>query len=244
MNPKVLERLPLYLLEGAQEIPLSKRALWLSHVLQRAFASRPDEGGEVNRELGEALRYALAYLPWHALYTLARRYGRVADRFALEEGLRGYARFLQQEMEVAVKGNADLSQRFRDVAGFTGLLYAWVGFVEAQVGRGSREAKRAVVKLLDNLQSPGEFLYVAAYELDSLQARLYEGGGSFFYQEAKRLLQEAGAEVREKEDDSGRYFPVRSGRPPPGLRPPGGALPGQAVGGLCLRGAPEPGLEV
>ncbi len=37
-NPKVLERFPFYLVEGAQEIPLPPRALWLSHVLQRAFA--------------------------------------------------------------------------------------------------------------------------------------------------------------------------------------------------------------
>lgn len=209
VNPRVLERFSFYLLEGMQEISLPKRALWLSHVLQKAFGSRPDERGEVNRELGEALRYALADLPWHAIYTLARRYGRVADRFALEEGLRRYTTLLEQNTkEVRMNENADLPQRFRDVAGLTGLLYAWVSYVETQVGRGTQEAKRAVVKLLDNLESPGGFLYVAAYDLDSTQARLYEGGGSFFYQEAKRLLQEARAEVKETEDNSGRYLPV------------------------------------
>ncbi|VCU54957.1 hypothetical protein TTHNP4_00407 (plasmid) [Thermus thermophilus] len=206
VNPKVLERFPFYLVEGAQEIPLPPRALWLSHVLQRAFASRPDEGGEVNRPLGEALRYALGDLPWHALYTLARRYGRVADRFSLEDGLMRYASLL--EKEVGMKENTDLSQRFRDVAGLTGLLSAWVGYVEGQVGRNSQEAKRAVVKLLDNLERPGDFLYVAAYHLDSTQARLYEAGGAFFYQEAKRLLQEAGARAQEAEEGSGRFLNV------------------------------------
>ena len=206
VNPKVLERFPFYLVEGAQEIPLPPRALWLSHVLQRAFASRPDEGGEVNRPLGEALRYALGDLPWHALYTLARRYGRVADRFSLEDGLMRYASLL--EKEVGMKENTDLSQRFRDVAGLTGLLSAWVGYVEGQVGRNSQEAKRAVVKLLDNLERPGDFLYVAAYHLDSTQARLYEAGGAFFYQEAKRLLQEAGARAQEAEEGSGRFLTV------------------------------------
>lgn len=204
-NPKALKRFTFFLVEGAQEIPLPKRALWLSHVLQRAFAVRPDEGGEANRDLGEALRYALADLPWHGLYTLARRYGRVADRFALEEGLKGYATLLE---EVNVKENAHLAQRFRDVAGLTGLLSAWVGYVESEVGSGTPAAKRAVVKLLDNLQAPGNFLYVAAYELDSREARLYEAGGTFFYQEAKRLLEGAGGAIQEKEENTGRYLLV------------------------------------
>lgn len=112
------------------------------------------------------------------------------------------------EKEVGMKENTDLSQRFRDVAGLTGLLSAWVGYVEGQVGRNSQEAKRAVVKLLDNLERPGDFLYVAAYHLDSTQARLYEAGGAFFYQEAKRLLQEAGARAQEAEEGSGRFLNV------------------------------------
>lgn len=107
-----------------------------------------------------------------------------------------------------MKENTDLSQRFRDVAGLTGLLSAWVGYVEGQVGRNTQEAKRAVVKLLDNLERPGDFLYVAAYHLDSTQARLYEAGGAFFYQEAKRLLQEAGARAQEAEEGSGRFLNV------------------------------------
>ncbi|WP_236622613.1 hypothetical protein [Thermus tengchongensis] len=204
-NPKVLKRFTFFLVEGAQEIPLPKRALWLSHVLQRAFAVRPDEGGKANRDLGQALRYALADLPWHGLYTLVRRYGRVADRFALEEGLKGYATLLE---EVNVKENAHLAQRFRDVAGLTGLLSAWVGKVESKVGSGTLAAKRAVVKLLDNLQTPGNFLYVAAYELDSKEAKLSEAGGTFFYQEAKRLLEGAGGTVQEEEKNDGRYLSV------------------------------------
>lgn len=207
VNAKVLERFPFYLLEGAKEIPLLPRALWLSHVLQKAFGSRPIEGRTVNRDLGEALRYALGDLPWHALYTLARRYGRVAEPRLLDEGLQRYALLLNAERGVDMK-ETDLAQRFRDVAGLTGLLGAWVGYVESQVGRNPREAKRAVVRLLDNLGRPGNFLYVAAYSLDSTQARLYESSGPFFYQEARRLLQEAGAAVQGDEDSQSRFLVV------------------------------------
>jgi len=208
VNPKVLERFPFYLLEGAQEVPLPPRALWLSHVLQKAFGARPGEEGKLNRHLGEALRYALKDLPWHALYTLARRYGKVADRTLLEEGLRRYALLLEHTKREVEMKEIDLAQRFRDVAGLTGLLSAWVGYVEDKVGRNSKEAKREVVKLLDNLGRPGDFLYVAAYTLDSTKARLYEPGGSFFYQEAKRLLQEAGAAVQEGSDNHGPFLEV------------------------------------
>jgi hypothetical protein len=134
----------------------------------------------------------------------------VVDRFALEEGLRRYAFLIEKEAKEvkAMRESFNLAQRFRDIAGFTGLLSAWVGYVESQVGAKSPEAKRAIVKLLDNLQSAGGFLYVAAYSLDNTQARLYELAGPFFYQEAKRLLKEAGAEIREAEEDSGRFLSI------------------------------------
>lgn len=196
VNPGVIHRFPFYLLEGAQEIPIPKRALWLSHLLQGAFGARTEEGGEVNRDLGEALRYALSDLPWHAAYTLACRYGRVSPEW--ERGLEVYSRLLQEA------GMTELQEKFKDVAGLTGLLYAWASYVEGEAGRG--EAKRPIAKLLDNLKSASTFLYVAAYELDAQEARLYEGNGKFFYGEAKRLLQEAEGSPREEMDGEGRRY--------------------------------------
>jgi hypothetical protein len=103
---------------------------------------------------------------------------------------------------------ADLAQRFRDVAGLAGLLTAWVRYVESRAGRYTREAQRAVLGLLRNLKRPEDFFRATPYTPEGAEARLYEGEGPFSYGEAERLLQEAGAAIREGEDGRGRFLPV------------------------------------
>lgn len=68
VNPVILRRFPMYLLEGSQTIPLPKRALWLAHVLQEVYGRDVLENGKVNRDVAEALQHAVADRPWHALY--------------------------------------------------------------------------------------------------------------------------------------------------------------------------------
>ncbi len=105
----------------------------------------------------------------------------------------------------------DLALRFRDVAGLTGLVSAWVRYVERREGPNTRRAQRAVLKLLKklkNLEAPERFFREATHAPEGTQARLYEGEGSFFYGEARRLLREAGAAVREGEDGWGRFLLV------------------------------------
>ncbi len=202
VNPKVLRRFPIFLMEGGQEIPLPRRALWLAHVLQEAFPAQPVEGSEANRDLAESLRYALADLPWHAGYTLARRYG-WAKAWTWARGLAEYSLILEEEMGM------EEAKRFRDTAGLIGLLEAWAQLVEREAGVRSQRAKRALRKLLENLEEPSRFLYVASYEVNQTEARLDDSDqGSFFYQEAKRLLGEAGRPIREEEEGGGRYLRV------------------------------------
>jgi hypothetical protein len=102
----------------------------------------------------------------------------------------------------------DLPQRFRDVAGLAGLLGAWVGHVESRAGRYTKEAQRAVLGLLRNLERLEDFFRATPYTPEGAEARLYEGEGPFFYGEAERLLREAGAAVREGEDGRGRFLLV------------------------------------
>lgn len=153
MNPRVLQKLDLEVLEGGQSIPLPKAALWLSHLYQVGFGARMDEGGEANRGLAEALRYALAGLPWHGEYVLARRYGRVVDPIRLEAGRRDYA-----ELLTGGESMVKLTERFKDVAGLTGLLYAWADYIKAK----GQNPKREIAKFLENLKSPYFASYVAS----------------------------------------------------------------------------------
>ncbi len=102
----------------------------------------------------------------------------------------------------------DLAQRFRDVAGLAGLLSAWVRYVEGRVGPNTKRAQKAVLGLLRNVERLEDFFREAGHAPEGAQARLYEGEGSFFYGEARRLLREAGAAVREGEDGRGRFLLV------------------------------------
>ena len=102
----------------------------------------------------------------------------------------------------------DLAQRFRDVAGLTGLLGAWVGHAERRAGRYTKEAQRAVLGLLRNLERAENFFRAMAYTLEGVEPRLYEGEGPFFYQEAGQLLRKAGVAIREGEDGYGRFLLV------------------------------------
>ncbi len=196
VDPNVLRRLTLELLEGGQSIRLPAPALWLSHLYQLGFGSRLSERGEANRDLAEALRYALAGLPWHGEYVLARRYGRVVDPVFLEAGRRDYAALLAEGGE----GMGKLAERFRDVAGLAGILYAWAYYVKQEASKKGLDPKREITKLLENLESPYFASYVASYALNAIQASLYRNPQqAFLYEEALRLLQEAGVPPREEE---------------------------------------------
>jgi hypothetical protein len=102
----------------------------------------------------------------------------------------------------------DLAQRFRDVAGLAGLLAAWARRVEEQAGPNTKAAQEAVLGLLRNVERVEDFFRAMAYALEGVEARLHEGEGPFFYEEAGRLLREAGAVVREGEDGWGRFLLV------------------------------------
>lgn len=85
---------------------------------------------------------------------------------------------------------------FRDVAGETGILYAFATRVRSQAN--PHNAEREVEKLLEKVDEPNHFIYDAAGGLQSVYAKLWRGTDThFIYDQAKALLEEAGVEVRE-----------------------------------------------
>ena len=196
VNPAVIRHMEFRLMEGSQEILLPRRALWLSRILQEAFGTRITENREANRDLGEAMRLVLADMPFHAEYVLAKRYRKVAQPYGLEESRAVYSHMLEEE------GMSKLAEKYKDVAGLTGLLYAWASYVKQEVAKQGGNPKREIVKLLDNLESPNTVTYVAAYTLDTTQATLFKQPDThFIYAEAQRLLTEAGVAPRFSESE-------------------------------------------
>jgi hypothetical protein len=93
-----------------------------------------------------------------------------------------------------------LAKRFRDVAGLTGLLYAWADYIEQKALEKGLNPKREITKLLENLESPYFASYIASHTLSDIQASLYRNPQRhFLYEEARRLLQKADVPLREEE---------------------------------------------
>lgn len=89
---------------------------------------------------------------------------------------------------------------FRDVAGLTGILYAFATRVRSEADQ--QKAEREVEKLLEKVDEPNHFIYDAAGGLQSVSARLWRGPEThFIYDQAKALLEEAGIEVRENSEN-------------------------------------------
>ena len=117
--------------------------------------------------------------------------------------------------------NQILYPRFCDIAGLTGILYAFVSYARSkyppQVSNGSsspvintKDRNRELKKLLEKIDNPNQFTYDAAgllYEAGKshlLQARLWRSQQThFMYDEARRLLQEIiPAEAGHREEHS------------------------------------------
>lgn len=89
---------------------------------------------------------------------------------------------------------------FRDVAGLTGILYAFAARVRSEAN--PQQAEREVEKLLEKVDEPNHFIYDAAGGLQNVSARLWRGSDThFIYDQAKALLEEAGIDVRENSEN-------------------------------------------
>ncbi|MDW8055015.1 MAG: hypothetical protein RMJ86_10805, partial [Anaerolineae bacterium] len=97
------------------------------------------------------------------------------------------------------------AQVFRDVAGLTGILYAFVTRVRNETD--SSSAEREVKKLIEKVDEPYHFIYDAAGSLRSGDAKLWRRPSThFIYDQAKALLSEACIEVREENTGWGKWI--------------------------------------
>ena len=102
---------------------------------------------------------------------------------------------------------AKRAEFYRDVAGMTGLLYAFCDFTRRSAKANDDNVRIEVRKLIERTNDPYQFNYTAAANTEKEVATLYRSQDMHFsYDETKRLLAWLDVEVAQREtvDDKGQ----------------------------------------
>jgi len=90
-----------------------------------------------------------------------------------------------------------IAERFRDVAGLTGLVYALAQEATEEAAKRGLDPGEALAEVVEGLGHPSSVLY-ALSSSGATEGVLSREQGAFLYEEAQRLLTEAGATPREE----------------------------------------------
>ena len=94
------------------------------------------------------------------------------------------------------------AQFYKDVAGMTGLLYAFCNYVNSQVTDANKK-RIEVRKLIERTTDPNQFIYTAAGNTEQERATLFRNDDMHFcYDESKELLKWLGIDSQERESQS------------------------------------------
>lgn len=150
--------------------------------------------------VAQAVRYVESEKLTFAVYELLKQWrqsglllGRldIVQSSRLEQLYETHGRWLMEEKPKE-------AQLFRDVAGMTGLLYAFGSFVHQSVKADERRIE--VRKLIERATEPYGFIYTAAGNTKREMATLYRQADLYFsYDQAKGLLAELGVNPDERE---------------------------------------------
>ncbi len=185
---------------GEASISIAGRhVVWMSHLLD-VFAMQRNQWNDKGQfaAFGRTIRQIQQDRVIHAIYELLRSgfidanlIGRV--RLVQLEILRSeHVRWLDMENE---QKKADF---YRDVAGMTGMLYAFCSFVYTKFS--GNEQRIEVRKLIERLDDPYNFSYTAAGNTKLEIATLFRQEDMYFsYDEAKRILATIGVDTSSRE---------------------------------------------
>lgn len=177
----------------------SRHVAWMGHLLN-IFPLQRTQWSDKGQfaAFGRTIRHLQQDQVIHAIYELMR--SGIVDaslighvRLAQIEVLRSeHVRWLDMDNE---KSKADF---YRDVAGMTGLLYAFCSYVHSKFT--GNEQRIEVRKLIERLDDPYNFSYTAAGNTKQEIATLYRQEDMYFsYDEAKRILASIGVAVSSRE---------------------------------------------
>lgn len=113
----------------------------------------------------------------------------------------------EQVRWLIMDNQAKRAEFYRDVAGMTGLLYAFCDFTRRSAKANDDNVRIEVRKLIERTNDPYQFNYTAAANTEKEVATLYRSQDMYFsYDETKHLLTWLGVEVAQREtiDDKGQ----------------------------------------
>jgi hypothetical protein len=207
----VLERFQVEALLGSDPLVLSSRHLLMIRLFLEVFgihldAFRTKQAQSKYAALADAIRSVERDQMIFALYRLVVAF-LTQPRYSLTQRLRLEDGFTLYQEKLRMDGELTIAQRFRDVAGLTGILYAFISRARkplqdaAQQSSSSRDPERELKKLIETADHPLHFTYEAAGTLLGQNAQLWRSAQThFIYDEARRLLEEApGISLQERE---------------------------------------------
>jgi hypothetical protein len=206
------------IIEGAQILLAGRHLAWLSALMDIFLQIKAPYALENDKSKLTAVKKSLRHIQQEevifAIYELTQTF--MAERqggfSALEasrlEDLRAlHVWWLENSSEESERRSrmtnlTNKARLFRDVAGLSGILYAFASRVRSEANQNQKDAEREVEKLLEKVDEPNHFIYDAAGGLQNTSARLWRGPDThFIYDQAKALLEEAGVEVRESNEN-------------------------------------------
>lgn len=215
-------------LQGSQEIKLESRHLIFIKGLMEGYGQKIIESGkEINSKLGDAIRYIEQDLPYLADYTLAKisNISSLSNQINLEKVRANYYQQLNldlKKLNLNIKQQKDnemnknqLQKRanlYQDVAGLTGLTYAFAYSLESTAKKAmkSEDAEREVSKLIEQVDNGFNFCYYATLGDEkkiNVQARLFfEEKHHFIYEQTQQLLNKLDINNREETEENGTKY--------------------------------------
>lgn len=212
------------IIEGAQVVLPGRHLAWLSAFMEIFVDLKTPYRLENDKSKLTAVKKSLRHIQHEevifAIYELTKAFlserqggfspvesSRLEDLRALHVWWLENNPFEESERRSRMGDLINKARLFRDVAGLTGILYAFATRVRSEAN--PQQAEREVEKLLEKVDEPNHFIYDAAGGLQNVSARLWRGPDThFIYDQAKVLLQEAGIEVRETSENGNSSLQV------------------------------------
>ena len=201
---EVLEQYQPEIMIGESEIELQRRHVaWIHHLIE-VFGLQRTTWNDKSQfaAFGRSIRHIQKDEMIFAIYELLRS-GIINVRplnfiraKRLEQLRSEHVRWLKMDNEL------ERAQFYRDVAGMTGLLYAFCNYVNSQV-RDANKKRIEVRKLIERTTDPNQFIYTAAGNTEQERATLFRNDDMHFcYDESKVLLAWLGIDCQERESQS------------------------------------------